>query len=241
MKKSLRNEVKNKNIELKISLELLKLFFKQNATNRELIVKFMTRMQNLIINHQLKLRQNTLSNFNKKTKSRNQYSWKVYIGDPSEKVTNINISDDNNKSFNEDAKSDIDNLERRDQLENVENMQNKSCLSDNEVLLKTKVNFLKVLKDVTKNIADQMQKEGKDLTILRDSIPQEDKLQTIIEHNLTFNNIKQEQVKAEDISIQVKAKTEEVTNSNSEKVASQRTENLDRKKKEACKCHCLVF
>jgi hypothetical protein len=252
VKKSLRNVVKFKNIELKITLEMVKLYFKENGTFREVIVKFMTRMQNIIINHQLKMRQNTISDFKKQSQSRNQHSWKVYLEESNERTlrskSNTNTNEDTsidkvqtNKSYIEEQKFELDNLEKNDQVEQIDN--NKSCLSDNEVILKTKINFLKVLKDVTKNMAGQLHKEGKDLTILRDSIPKEDKLQTIIQHNITFKKEDDEDepvVKNQDISIHIKKEeTTKITNNNTEKPPT--ISNKDREKKQGCKCHCLIF
>jgi hypothetical protein len=234
-KRSLRNAIKTRNIDLKITLDLLHSYFKEVNTFRQVVVKFMSRMQSMIINHRLKLRQESLIN---RTQSRNEYlSEESKIPRSRSKPSENNSYLKTNKSY-----TGIDNknqIEQRNVNRDNFNDNDKSCLSDNEVILKTKVNFLRVLKDVTKNMADKLQKEGKDVTIIRDSIPEEDKLQTIINQNnsMKYDGEIRPEIKCEDINISIQMKKEEITHSNTDKAQPKK----EVKKKEACKCRCLVF
>lgn len=208
MKRSYRNLIKNKNIDLKINFELLVQFFKENSKYCEIILKFMVRMQNIIINSQLLIKQNSENNFYRPSRgSRRKINRaKIYLNeidksvdrsrgnkteDESYKCLNIKSIKIKNDKF---IKSDLSSKNQTDNELSKSNIVNKTCLSDNEVLMKTKLNFLKVLKSVTKNIAI---KEGKQehvsLKLETENIESREKKQKLQENKDNYFDNKNEE------------------------------------------------
>jgi hypothetical protein len=193
MKRSYRNLIKNKNIDFKINFDLLVQFFKENSKYCEIILNFMVKMQSIIINSQLLIKQKSENNFYRPSRESNRKinRAKIYLNDQDKSVDRSrgNKTDDDcfkclniksikikNDKFN---KSDLSNHNNHTDNElSKSNIGNKTCLSDNEVLMKTKLNFLKVLKSVTKNIAI---KEGKEVTlkIETENLEEKDKIQKV--------------------------------------------------------------
>jgi hypothetical protein len=271
VKKSYRNVIKSKNVEISITLDLFMEFCNQNITNsrRDTILKFLTRMQTIVINQQLFLRKASLQNFNKKKSPRASEhkikARKVYKADS---AINGNKTDDEiyNK-MSTDKSNDITKT-------------SKSCVSDNDVIMKNKSNFLKILKDVTTNMLKELQQKGEEIKITLepqvlpeiDLILTKDKNQEVIEKNLDqehnpnhnqLNNLNEKnQIYENDIILNVEEGKDAKNNhkptgqfiednnnniNHNQVTVEEKTkeethkEKKNKRKGEGCKCKCLIY
>jgi hypothetical protein len=149
--------------------------------------------------------------------------------------TNTNRTDDNcfNSKYNKSN----------------ENNDNRSSLSDNEVIMRTKIKLLSALTEVTKNMIKERKTEGKEIYLkIEPNIIKESELINELKENnnelkieedksdnrFSFNaNNAKEDIKEKDIKITIEDKNVEI---NENKVISQ-----SKKKKENCKCNCIIF
>lgn len=258
-----KNLIKSKNVNVNITKELYLDFFKDKENEKcnyhEIILKFLTRMQSLILNNQILIKQKSDENFNKIKKNKKRKNRKQ--NEQIQKSEDDDISNIN-KSDNRTSRSQVV----------MTKSNTKSCLSDNDVAIKNKMGFLRVLKDVTKNMINEMKTTGLNFQlklepdILADSIPKDtstkenneiinEKIQSEVREE-TPNKEEELIIKSDDVKITFENRdcdknTVIIPVSNNTHTPTDgkvvQTTNHDSKeqsvkvKKKGCKCQCVVF
>jgi hypothetical protein len=170
---SFRDLIKSKNLNIGITYDMLQEFYELNNNYLNTILKFITRMQTILINERLV----------RKTKSSQKF--KRIIPADKQSPTPRRLKGDGKRKKTKSKTNFNDNGGNRNDISdcNISNISNdisahqKSFVSDNELITqKSKVNFLKVMKDVTKNMLKEIKETGKDFTVKIDDVVKKDLL-----------------------------------------------------------------
>jgi hypothetical protein len=174
---SFRIIIKYKNLDLNITYTMLNEFYEINPNFLNTILKFITRKQTILINERLV----------RKTKSSQKFR-RIIPGEKPSPIPRRKGEGKKKKSKNKFFMNSNDVRNPNDISDcNISNISNdisahhKSFVSDNEVVTHSKVNFLRVMKDVTKNIIKEMKENGKEIPI---------KLDDAIKNDLLVDNSK---------------------------------------------------
>ncbi len=149
---------------------MLREFYDQNNHFLNTILKFVTRTQSIIINERIIVR---------KTKSSQKFRRII----PADKSSPTKKSRGGKKRK---SKSNINNGDIPNPNDisgcNISNISNeisqnqKSFVSDNEIVSQSKINFLKAMKGVTKNVLKEIKQKGEEIPIKLDDAVQQDLL-----------------------------------------------------------------
>lgn len=131
------------------------------------ILKFITRMQTIIINERLIHKTKSSQKFKRIIPAEKQSHLPRKKGEGRKRSKNKFILNENGRNQNDISDSNISNIS------NDISAHQKSFLSDNEVVTQSKVNLLKVMKGVSKNIIKEMKETGKEIPKLDEAVKQD--------------------------------------------------------------------
>ena len=233
IKKCYRNLLFNKNIKFNINTQIFLDFFNFDGNiHREVILKFVTRLRQMIVDKRKTSMQNLKKNYrteNETSKTADEISFPGGLNSSKNK---------NNLTF--DKSND--------------NKSSHTCLSDNEIVMKNKVNFLKVLKGVTTNMIKNFQEEGKNFTITIEPnvMPEIEMIISQKKETIDTKDIKVDIKPPEnenEIAVEVddkKTQEKKTVNEGITKITDETGNNnkVDKNKRiheEGCKCKCFIF
>lgn len=259
MRKIYRKVLRSKNVDLKITRDIYDEYFSNRLNYKGILLKFLTRTQTIIINKHYQVR-NSLQNFKKKKSFKNKLGNRT---NPKQLSTKSDETTTGKKIFCYNSTNDHkDTNDKSNEL----SKSNPSYLSDNEVVVKNKMNFLKVLKNVTTNMLQEIKKEGKqpDIVIEPQALPELDLIlsnKDNKEEDDKNEEDKQEEIKVDDIVINLNLNEENKIEENNipgliekdnmtlsdnikkenDTVTNVNTDTKRTKDKNNCSCKCIIY
>lgn len=182
---SFRNLIRLPNINIQITYDMLQEYFDNNNHQLNTILKCTTRMQSIVLNERVVKKTKSAQKFIRIIPGENKSAnYKISKGNHKKRKKRRNLSDNSIQSEFNVSNSGISNISSDNQEPN------KSCVSDNEVMNKSKLNFLRVMKGVTTNLINDILIKGKEIPIkLDDDVEQDLKSEnTFIDVSVIKNN-----------------------------------------------------
>ena len=164
---SFRQINKISDLNIQITPEMLREFYEQKNSYLNIILRFVTRTQTIIINERM---------LERKTKSSQKFRRII----PADKTSPTKKS----RGKRRKSKSNIGDIPNQNDISgyNLSNISNdisqyqKSFVSDNDAVGQSKINFLKAMKGITKNVLKEIKQKGEEIPVKLDEAVQQDLL-----------------------------------------------------------------